>query len=221
MKRSLLYALAASAALVACTEQSATRLVEPSGGISASHSSGSSKTTTSNMVATFQLPLPGSGFSVVSDGQFESGGVSLYTNGVCGVKATVFAPNPSQDAVMQTDNPTMKDRKCAAWPRKVTVDYGDGTETFAGTFNVHDAGSVAVGSTAPRFFGMAPTGSARCTRIQFGGPNGGEMVQVTRTSAGVWRVQSEAGATDNAACLTASGAVVTYTMSVDLTVTTP
>ena len=179
--------------------------------------------------ATFQLPLPNSTLQFKGDGRFPdaANSYSAYTDGVCGVKATVHSPNPTQDAVMQTDNPTASDKKCVAygpsvWPRTVTIDYGDGSESNPGTINVHDLGSVV--GTQLRWLGMSLS-SGRCDRLQFGGPYGGDSVWVTVTGTGSWHVYSQAAPRNTAVCVTSSGnttATQTYAgMNVDFVVTVP
>ena len=180
-----------------------------------------------NRAATFLMPAPSSSLSVRGDGLFPVGTGSSYKDGVCGVTATIFAPNPTQDAVMQTDNPQAADKTCAPYgksarPRNVTVDFGDGTESLPGTLNVHDLGTVT--GTSLRFFGLALRGGSRCDKLQFGGPFGGDSVWVTQTSATSWHVYSQAAPHNTAACSSTSGgsAVTVYAnMNVDFVVTTP
>jgi hypothetical protein len=184
----------------------------------------SSRTGTANAAATFSFPLATSAASIRGDGLFASGLISAYSNGVCGVTATVFAPNPTQDAVLQTDNPQAGDRKCVAYsrtvvPRSVIVDYGVQRDSSPVTLNVHDLGSVS--GTSLRFLGLALSGPTICEKVQFGGPAGGDMVWVTRTSATTWHIYSQAAPANTATCVTAVGNTVIPSMSVDLTVSTP
>jgi hypothetical protein len=204
--------------LAACSESPSIRLV--------AQGDASFAKATSNRTATFVMPAPSSALSIRGDGLFPDGSSSDYTSGVCGVTATIFAPNPRQDAVLQTDNPTANDKTCApygksSWPRALTVDYGDGTETLPGTFNVHDLGTVV--GTSLRFFGLALSGkNTRCVRLQFGGPFGGDSLWVTQTSSTSWHVYSQTAPHNTAACELSSGAVTIYAnLNVDFTITTP
>ena len=178
------------------------------------------KTTSSNKRAIFALPASTSTLSLIGDGLFNA----QYTDGQCGVTATVFAPNPTQDGNLQTGNPSASDKLCppygsSAVPRKVTVKYPDtgGTETSATTINVRDLGTVT-GSNELRQMSIGLNTGTRCTRINFGNSYGGTMVLVTRTSSTTWHVQSPAGG-NTATC---SGSVVTIGGSwyLDFTVTT-
>ena len=177
-----------------------------------------------NSAATFRLPLPGATLSVTGDGLFPDGTTSKYADGVCGVIGTIFQPNPTRDAVMQTDNPSAGDRKCVAYsrttaPRNITVDYGNGIESNPVTLNVHDMGSVV--GTELRFLGIGFGGTSRCSKLQFGGPAGGDQVWVTKTSGTSWHVYSQASPANTASCITSSGNVLYSNMNVDLVVTTP
>lgn len=202
--------------LVACGDGSVTRSVAPDGAEFGK--------APANRPATFLMPSPSSALSIRGDGLFPSGSSSAYSNDVCGVTGTIFAPNPSQDAVMQTDN-SQADRTCAPYgksarPRNVTVDFGDGAESLPGTFNVHDLGSVT--GTSLRFFGLAQRGGSRCDKLQFGGPFGGDSVWVTKTGANSWHVYSQPAPHNTAACSLASGGATTYAnMNVDFVITTP
>jgi hypothetical protein len=160
----------------------------------------------------------------MGDGLFPDGATSKYADGVCGVTGTIFQPNPTRDAVMQTDNPSASDRKCVAysrttWPRNITVDYGNGVETNPVTVNVHDMGTVV--GTELRFLGIGFRGTSRCSKLQFGGPEGGDKVLVTRTSTTSWHVYSQTSPNNTASCITSNGNVLYSDINVDLVVTTP
>ncbi len=177
-----------------------------------------------NLSASFRLPLPSSPLRLRGDALFPDAGLSVYKDGKCGVTGTIFAPNPQTDAVVQTDNPRAGDRKCAgvgssAVPRKITVDYGDGVESNPAHMNVHDLGSVV--GTDLRFLGIGLRGTSRCSKLQFGGPEGGDMVWVTKVSSTSWHVFSQAGAATTASCVTTVGNVTYSGMTVDFTVTAP
>ena len=203
--------------LVACGEGPVSRSIAPG---AADFGKGPT-----NRTATFLMPAPSSALSVRGDGLFPVGGGSSYKDAVCGVSATIFAPNPTQDAVMQTDNNQAGDKNCAPYgrsarPRNVTVDFGNGAETLPGTFNVHDLGTVT--GTSLRFFGLAHRGGSRCDKLQFGGPFGGDSVWVTKTGANSWHVYSQAAPHNTAACSSTSGGATIYpNMNVDFVITTP
>jgi len=209
--------LLAAACLTACAETpSQPTTADP---LFATGGSGSA-----NLSASFRLPLPASPLRLRGDALFPDAGLSVYKDGKCGVTATIFAPNPQTDAVMQTDNPRAGDRKCAgvgssAVPRKITIDYGDGVESNPATVNVHDLGSVV--GTELRFLGIGLRGTSRCSKLQFGGPEGGDTVWVTKVSATSWHVYSQTGAATTASCVTTAGNVTYSGMTVDFTITTP
>jgi hypothetical protein len=209
--------VAVAALLCACGDHPSVRPIDPTDALLA-------RSGTTNAAATFALPLPTSATSIRGDGLFVVGVSSAYSNGVCGVTATVFAPNPTQDGVLQTDNPQAGDRKCAAYsrtvvPRPVVVDYGAQQDRSSVTLNVHDLGSVSGSSL--RFLGLALSGATICEKVQFGGPAGGDMVWVTRTSPTTLHVYSQAAPANTAMCVTAAGNTVLQGMNVDFTVSTP
>lgn len=181
--------------------------------------------TVSNQRAYFTLLAPTDiqTQNLVGDGLFNS----VYTDGKCGVTATVFAPNPTQDGNLQTGNPSASDKQCspygsAAVPRKVTVRYPDSglTETSATTINVRDLGTVTSSTAALRPMSIGLNTGTRCARINFGNLKGGTTVLVTRSSSTTWHVQSPTGTT--ATCLKSNGVVESIggTWSLDFTVTT-
>jgi hypothetical protein len=158
-----------------------------------------------NPTTTVKLPLATIGLSIASDGLYSDGTHSAYTNGVCGVTASILASG-SGDAIMQTNNPTAPDRKCAAAPRRWTLSYDDGVvETIPVFINLHElenaTASIPVGVTAKRRFGINPTQNTRCDRLVWG-ESTGDSVLVTRTAANTWSVQSQAAPNDKAWCST-------------------
>jgi hypothetical protein len=131
---------------------------------------------------------------------------------VCGVDATIFATTAasnSGDAVMQTDNPTFRDRRCASYPRKLIIDYGDGTAPQATTVfvNVHDierenvaADQIPVGGS--RLRGLNIT-DGRCGGLVYHtdpAANGSDSVVVTRTAVDTWQVSTQPAPNDRAYC---------------------
>ena len=175
--------------------------------------------------ATFYFPLADGALSVKSDGLFENGTYSLYANGVCGVHSKIFATTAasnSGDAIMHTNNPKFSDRKCASYPRTLTLAYSDGVNETAPVFvNVRQIQnttySIPVGATVKRSFAIQ---SPRCEQLLWSGvrqgtPIDADSVWVTRVAADTWRVQSQAAPNDRASCA-ANGQ--TYHMAVDFTV---
>jgi hypothetical protein len=151
-------------------------------------------------------------------------GVSSYQHKVCGVNAVIFATGTesSGDAIMDTDNPRFKDTKCASYPRKLTVNYGDATELSAGMINVHEIAnasySIPLGSTVNRAMNFS---DVRCgglrwrTHLRDGTFVGGDSVRVERTGSRTWRVYTEG--VNNRAWCTNTGAL--HNISVDFTIT--
>jgi hypothetical protein len=217
MSRSKRLCAAAITVLAACGNEAGPLSIAPSGARLAR--------APSNAAATFHLPQQSAPVALRGDGLFPDGDYSDYADKVCGVTATVFAPNPTQDAVMQTDNSSASDRKCRAygpsyWPRPILVDYGDAVEQAPATVNVHDMGAVT--GTSLRFMGIGLRGNSRCAKLQFGGPDGGDSVWVTRVSSSTWHVYSQATPLNTASCVLATGETVTLgNMNVDFLITTP
>lgn len=162
------------------------------------------------------FPLDTSGLGVSSDGLYVSGDQSVYQNGVCGVDSKMFATTElsnSGDAVMQTDNPKFADRKCQNYPRKLVIDYGDGTAPQWSTvfINVRDiqrdnvpADQIAVGSSRIRGLHV---NESRCGGLVYqaqlgdGTPtNGADSVIVTRTAIDTWVVTTQPAPNDKAYC---------------------
>lgn len=211
--------------LVSCSDDGA---VAPTGAPSAP--SFAKAPPVSDPTATFAFPLADAALALKSDGLFpNTGGTqSLYANGVCGVSAKIFATTAasnSGDATMQTNNPTASDRKCAAYPRTMTLAYDDGvTETIPVFMNVRQVQnttvSIAVGDSVLRGFAINPTQKTRCDALRWvsdGQPVTGDSVWVIREAADRWHVRTQAAPNDRAVCTT-TGFV--YHMPLDFTITT-
>ena len=152
---------------------------------------------------------------------------ALYAHNVCGVDAKIFATTEysnSGDAIMQTDNPRFSDRKCAAYPRKVTFVYAAGDAetitTFMNVRNVENTTTVIpINTTVTRVFSVNTT---RCGGLYWGNERQGVLVPgdsvlVTRTAANTWHVQTQPAPNDRAYCLNNGQS---YHMPVDFTVVT-
>ena len=182
--------------------------------------------------ATFSFPILDTGLGLKSDGEFVSGGNSVYANDVCGVKAKIFATTAasnSGDATMQTNNPTFRDRKCPQYPRTITLVYSDTlSETipvFMNVRQIHNTTStIPIGTTVSRAFSVNPTQNTRCdillwARERLSEPGvelPADNVLVTRVSANTWRVQTQPYPDNRAYCTTLDES---YHMSVDFTIT--
>ena len=183
--------------------------------------------------ATFSFPIVDTGLGLKSDGEFVSGGNSVYANDVCGVKAKIFATataSNSGDATMQTNNPTFRDRKCPQYPRTITLAYSDGvSETIPVFMNVREiqnaTSSIPIGTTVRRAFAVNPTQNTRCdvliwTRERLSDPGvefPADSVLVTRVAADTWHVQTQPYPDNRAYCTTLEQS---FYMSVDFTITT-
>jgi hypothetical protein len=171
----------------------------------------------SDPTATWTVPAPDGVLGLASDGQ------GAYANGTCGVTAKIFATTAgsnSGDATIQT----AKTKSCT---RRFTLRYPDATTESVLSFNnllqlQNTTYSIPIGSTVKRRLILNPGAIAnnpsRCGRLLFG-PNGAvgvgsDSVNVTRTSASSWQVQS---AGSNLALCEATGAL--YAMPVSFTVT--
>jgi len=198
--------------LAACADQSTSPAgLDNGGGFAAAKPGGVTDPT-----ATFTFP--NSGFALRGDGLYLSGGNSVYANGVCGVTGTIFATTAgsnSGDARLQLDNPSAGGRKCADYPRQLTLDYGDGTDVGTLVVNaraIQNTGfSIPVGQSALRL--LVINNTARCGAVKFG--ETGDSAVVTRVSASEWRVQSQPHPNDRAYCTTTGGS---YNLQVDFTI---
>ena len=182
--------------------------------------------------ATFLLPTADAALGLRSDGLFTSGASSVYANGVCGVKGKIFATGAanSGDATLQTNNPTFSDRKCASYPRKMTLAFSDGVaETIPIFMNVRQVQNtvawIPVGATVKRAFAINPTQRTRCdiliwSRERQSDPGvefPGDSVLVTRMAADTWRVQTQPYPDNRAYCTTLDRS---FNMSLDFTIVT-
>jgi len=156
--------------------------------------------------ASFLFPIDDGTLGVKSDHLYVSGTSSVYANGVCGVDSKIFSTTQlsnSGDAVMQTDNPQWADRKCANYPRKVYIDYGDGTGPHASTIfmNVRDLERENDPTDILPVGGSKLTGlnlqESRCGALvwrpvqQDGTVTGADNVLLTRTAADTWTVTTQ------------------------------
>jgi hypothetical protein len=165
-----------------------------------------------NPTATFLIPTDDGALGLRSDQLFVSGASSVYAHGVCGVNSKIFATGAgSGDAIMHTNNPKFSDRKCSAYPRTVTVDYGDGVVETAPVFiNVREIANetfqIPEGQSALRILRVNVGG--RCDGLawadQLGNgtnTNGGDRVKVTRVNASTWLVESQPYPDNQAYCV--------------------
>lgn len=178
--------------------------------------------------ASFWFPLDDAGLGLRSDHLFPNGSSSVYANGVCGVNSKIFATGEasgSGDAIMHTNNPRSKDVKCSAYPRLVTVDYGDGVVETAPVFiNVREIANatfqIPIGGNTLRILrvnlGGRCDGLAWADQLADGtNSNGGDRVQVTRVDASTWLVESQPYPDNQAYCV-ATGQL--YNIAVRFTV---
>ena len=171
------------------------------------------------------FPLSDATLGLRSDRLFGDGTYSAYAHNVCGVDAKIFATTEysnSGDAIMQTDNPRFSDRKCAAYPRKVTFAYSDGvSETGAVFMNVRNVQNtttvIPIGATVRRVFSAHST---RCDAVYWGNVRQGiavpaDSVLVTRVAPDTWHVQTQPSPNDRALCVTTGQS---FHMPVDFTI---
>ena len=162
--------------------------------------------------ATWFIPLDATGLSLASDGKYPtSDGFSAYASGVCGVSSRIFATESgsnSGDATIHTGMPKHADRKCASYPRKITVRYPDNstqTDFLNANLNVLQSSlySIPIGATVTRGFNIS---TPRCGIIRFkavdvtGAPIAGDSVLVTRLDGSTWDVQSQPAPNNRANC---------------------
>ena len=157
------------------------------------------------------FPLDTTGLRLASDGLYVTGDQSVYENDICGVDSKIFATTEasnSGDLVMQTDNPTYRDHKCSAYPRKLVIDYGDGTTPQRSTvfMNLRDlqrdndsADQIPLGTSRLRGLHV---NESRCGGLVYDGTptDGADSVIVTRTATNTWLVTTQPAPNDQAYC---------------------
>lgn len=195
-------ALLLALTLVACSANQDGPLAIPSESVPAFARGGS------DPKPAFHFPLDDAALGLRSDHLFVSGGSSVYSEAVCGVTTNLFVGGTG-DARMQTDNPKYTDRKCAAYPRKLTIAYGDGvveaTGTAANVLRLQTADfSIPVGTTAKRGLNVA---DGRCAGLRWkadladGTLIAADSVLVTRIDARTWRVETQPYPANRAYCM--------------------
>ena len=163
--------------------------------------------------AAFWFPLDDAALGLRSDHLYGNGTSSVYAHGVCGVNSKIFATataSNSGDAIMHTNNPRFSDRKCADYPRTVTVEYAPGDQESGPVFiNVREIANttfqIPIGSTVQRILRV---NVGRCDGLawtpQLGdGTNtsGGDYVNVTRVDGSTWLVESQPYPDNQAYCV--------------------
>jgi hypothetical protein len=201
--RPALIAAACLAALAAC----ATRDGAPTAADPAAPALGKA-TTVKDPTAEFLFATSDATLGVRGDGLYASGTNSVYRHGDCGVNSKIFATaeaSNSGDAIMQTNNIQYRTRTCAAYPRKLTIVYDDGTTrteqqttAFMNVHNIHnDKFQMAEGETVQR--GMV-LDDARCGGLRWkpvlndGTLTEAKLVNVTRVNERTWEVWTKPGA---------------------------
>ncbi|MEP6507142.1 MAG: hypothetical protein ABJC63_02875 [Gemmatimonadales bacterium] len=156
-----------------------------------------------NATSLWKLPLNSAGLGLRSDGLFTAGTNSVYEDGICSVKGTIFTTG-SGDATLQTNNPNSKTKGCQSRTMTVVYPPGDpayptgGTETMLVFLNVrsisNSATTISVGyaNRVERAFTLNPTQNQRCdawrwTNVTFPG----DMVWVERTDASTYHVYTK------------------------------
>lgn len=161
--------------------------------------------------AAFWFPLDDATLGLRSDHLFVSGTSSVYAHGVCGVNSKIFATESasnSGDAIMHTNNPRFGDRKCANYPRNVTIEYGPGDVESATVFmNVRQIANttyqIPTGTTVRRVLAIQ---AGRCESLRFitatadGTYLGADSVNVTRVDASTWLVETQPAPNNKAYC---------------------
>jgi hypothetical protein len=162
--------------------------------------------------ASFLFPIDDAALDVRSDYQFVSGSNSVYAHGVCGVQGRLFATEAasnSGDATLQTNNPSTKDRKCAVWPRKLTVVFGPGDQQTSTVFiNLrhiqNTTFSIPIGTTDRHPLHLNEDrcdGLSWVTQLADGTMRGADSVNVTRVDASTWLVESQPYPNNRAYCV--------------------
>lgn len=185
--------------------------------------------------ANFLFPV--SGYDMVSDGalQFQNSGVSLYEDNVCGVQGTVY--DPSGDAVMDSDVSRGGAKKCADFPRKLSLTYRDasgavlGSEEVAVFLNLQGVWQMAPGETrtdVPLNIGLENSGSCESLRfrsqLRDGSSEDADYVTVTRNTDGSWTASNSLsdtngdGVASQVSCVNGGVQTAAYVMELSFTV---
>ncbi len=169
--------------------------------------------------ATFLFPLDDAALGLRSDhiATYVSGGSSAYADGVCGVHSKIFAyETDNGDAIMGTNDSKYADRRCPNYPRRLQLvlrdDAGNIVKQFStgAYFNVYrvedNTDLIPIGTTVLRSFTIAQTagGCDVWWKPLLGDqvtPTGADQVNVTRTSATTWLVQTQPYPNDKAYCI--------------------
>jgi hypothetical protein len=170
--------------------------------------------------AQFWFPLDDAGLGLYSDHlpAYIQGNVSVYADGVCGVHSKIFATgtvNGGGDAIMSTDQTKYGDHHCADYPRKLGMvlrdDAGNVVAQLSSSayLNAYDVeattNNIPIGSTVTHSFTLS--NDQRCSGLRWtlkmpdGTPSGADQVNITRTSASTWDVQTQPYPNDKAYCI--------------------
>lgn len=141
-----------------------------------------------DLASTFSLQATSIGSSIFGDNAtaYTTDGITRYSNSVCGVKAVVYAAG---DGYLQTNNPKLKDSRCAVYPRKVGAVYENGSDFGGVVINANNIRGIAVGNSELRQLSVRIDGSA-CGRLLFSGEVGATYAKVTRVAEKTWTVES-------------------------------
>jgi len=167
------------------------------------------------------FPLDDAALGLQSDhlAAYVQGSNSIYGDGVCGVHSKIFATvaaSNSGDVTMQTDNSRYSDRHCKDYPRQMGIVLRNDAGTIVTQLssvvfmNVHDVENttdqIPVGSTVARNLTLSE--DPHCNGLRWTlfmrdqvTPSGADQVNVTRTSANTWLVQTQPYPNDKAFCL--------------------
>lgn len=208
MSRHAVPIIVLAATLAACGEQA----TSPTHRAAASSAAKTVRQT--DPTATWLIPLDDAGLGFRSDHAKSNGTYSVYTDGVCGVSAKIFATTassntPSGDATIQTSGVG----KCG---RSFALAYPDGTSETLPSFNnlnhiENPTYSIPIGTTVLGRLvinpGVLNDNPSRCDKLDFGpfalDPSigaGSDDILITRVDARTWHVQSQPAPDDLALC---------------------
>ena len=156
------------------------------------------------VASSWMLPLNSTGLGLRSDGAQSDGTYSVYSDSVCSVSSAILEGG-SGDAIMQTNNPTRKQRTCSGRTMTVVYPPGDvvypngGTETMLVFLNIRNISNltttipIGYANRVERQLALNPTQTERCDAWRWANTASipGDYVWVERMSLTTYHVYTK------------------------------